>query len=244
MPKPRIYIIAGSNGAGKTTFATQFLPRYAGTVDFINADMIAKGLSPFEVERVATAAGRIALKRFDELADGNRSFAIETTLSGRAYALRLRDLKARGYELHLLFLWIPSPALAIRRIRHRVRLGGHNVPPAVVRRRYARSLQNLIEVYWPMADYAQIIDNSGITPRPVAEKNGNQVAVFNNAVLIQSMVALAKPTRTPKPPKLSVEGRNIQLAMRRGVRLAADESRRAGIPMAYWHKGRVALVRP
>ena len=130
MSKPRLYIIAGSNGAGKTTFAAQFLPRYAGTIDFINADLIAKGLSPFDVERAATAAGRIALGRFEELAASNRSFAIETTLSGRAYAPRLRDLKARDYELHLFFLWIPDPALAIRRIRQRVRLGGHNVPPA------------------------------------------------------------------------------------------------------------------
>lgn len=182
MPKPRIYIIGGSNGAGKTTFATQFLPRYAGTVDFINADLIAKGLSPFEAERAATAAGRIALERFEELAAAGRSFAIETTLSGRAYVLRLRDLKARGYEVHLFFLWIPNPALAIRRIRQRVRLGGHNVPVDVVRRRYGRTLRNLVEVYWPMADYAQIIDNAGREPRPIAEKIGNQIAVFDEAL--------------------------------------------------------------
>lgn len=182
MAKPRIYIIAGSNGAGKTTFATQFLPRYAGTVDFINADLIAKGLSPFDVERAATAAGRISLQRFEELAALHHSFAIETTLSGRAYAQRLTRLKQQGYELHLLFLWIPNPALAIRRIQHRVRLGGHDVPSTVVRRRYGRTLRNLVDVYWPMADYGQIVDNSGPEPRTVAEKIGQHVVVLDRVV--------------------------------------------------------------
>lgn len=185
MPKPRIYIIAGSNGAGKTTFATQFLPSYAGTVDFINADMIAKGLSPFAVERAAIAAGRIALERFEELAAGHHSFAIETTLSGRTYARRLRDLKARGYELHLFFLWIPGPAIAIRRIQTRVRLGGHNVPSATVRRRYGRTLQNLVDVYLPMVDYAQIFDNTGTDPRPVAEMIGQQIVILDRALYSQ-----------------------------------------------------------
>jgi predicted ABC-type ATPase len=179
MAQPRIYIIAGSNGAGKTTFATRFLPGYAGTVDFINADLIARGLSPFDVERAATAAGRIALERFSELAAARRDFAIETTLSGRAYAARLRRLQAGGYALHLFFLWIPDPALAIQRIRQRVRLGGHNVPPEVVRRRYQRTLENLTRVYWPMVDYGQIIDNSGAEPRPIAEKAGAHVAIFD-----------------------------------------------------------------
>lgn len=182
MPSPRIYIIAGSNGAGKTTFAAHFLPQYGGTVDFINADLIAKGISPFDVDRAATAAGRIALERFEEFAASHRSFAIETTLSGRAYAQRLGGLKRRGYEVHLFFLWIPGPTVGIRRISRRVRLGGHNVPSAVVRRRYGRTLRNLIDVYWPMADYAQILDNSGPQPRPVAEKAGDHIAVFDQAV--------------------------------------------------------------
>lgn len=185
MPHPRIYIIAGSNGAGKTTFATQFLPHYAGTVDFINADLIARGLSPFDVERAATAAGRIALERFSEFAAARQSFAIETTLSGRAYAARLRHIKTQGYELHLFFLWIPSPALAMRRIRQRVRSGGHNVPPDVVRRRYGRTLRNFVEVYWPMADYGQILDNSGSKPRLIAEKIGQSIVVRDRSLYNQ-----------------------------------------------------------
>lgn len=195
MPRPHLHIVAGSNGSGKTTFASRFLPRYAGTVDFINVDLIAKGLSPFDVERAATAAGRIALERFAELASANRNFAIETTLSGRAYVKRLRHLQAQGYLLHLYFLWIPDPTLAIYRIRQRVRLGGHNVPPEVVRRRYHRTLENLMRFYWPLVDYGQLLDNSGPQPRPIAAKSVGNVAIFD-ATLYNHLHGSANQNKT------------------------------------------------
>ena len=179
MSDPRLYILAGSNGAGKTTFATQFLPRYAGTVEFINADLIARGISPFDPDPAAMTAGRIALARFDELARNKQSFAIETTLSGRVYAQRIALLQQAGYQIHLFFLWIPNTSLALRRIRQRVRQGGHNVPAGVVRRRYGRTLQNLVHVYWPMADFVQLVDNSGEKPRPIAEKSGLNIVIFD-----------------------------------------------------------------
>jgi predicted ABC-type ATPase len=125
------------------------------------------------------AAGRIALQRFEEFVAERQSFAIETTLSGHSYARRFIELQHLGYQIHLFFLWIPSPTLAMGRIRHRVNLGGHDVPADVVLRRYSRTLRNFVDVYWPMADYGQIIDNSGPEPRPVAEKSADRIVVEN-----------------------------------------------------------------
>src|SRR5687768_1635334 len=146
-PRPKIVIIAGPNGAGKTTFAEQFLPREAGVAEFINADLIARGLSPFAPERAAMAAGRIMLRMIREKVRRRESFAFETTLSGLSYARHIQRWRKAGYHVRLLFLSLPSVAIALRRIRMRVAQGGHNVPPAVVRRRFIAGLGNFHRIY-------------------------------------------------------------------------------------------------
>ena len=176
-PSPVLYLIAGSNGAGKTTFATEHFPNFVGPVDFLNADLIARGLSPFDPDKAAASAGRLVLKRIKELSHERATFAIETTLAGRSYARIIRRMREAGYQIHLYFLWIPGPGLALRRIQSRVKKGGHNIPAAVVRRRYGRTLQNLFQIYLALADHALILDNSGVVPRPVAAKReGSLVA--------------------------------------------------------------------
>src|ERR1017187_8939027 len=130
--KPNCYIVAGSNGAGKTTFATEFLPRYANCPNFINADLIARGLSPFDPNAALARAGRLVLESIKKASASRADFAFETTLSGRSYVRVIRDLRKRGYRIHMFYLWIPGPELALLRVRERVRQGGHNVPPADV----------------------------------------------------------------------------------------------------------------
>src|SRR5947209_3194140 len=126
--KPNCYIVAGSNGAGKTTFAMEFLPRYEECTNFINPDLIARGLSPFDPNAALTRAGRLVLERISQMSKAGSDFAFETTLSGRSYVRVIRDLQAVGYHIHMFYLWIPSPDLALLRIRHRVEEGGHDVP--------------------------------------------------------------------------------------------------------------------
>src|SRR2546422_7682257 len=134
------YIIAGPNGAGKTTFATEFLPRYADCRNFINADLIARGLSPFDPDAAMLRAGRTVLERIAEFTEARTDFAFETTLSGRTYLLLLRRMKKVGFRLHMFYLWIPTAELALLRIHDRVESGGHNVPERDVRRRFGRTL--------------------------------------------------------------------------------------------------------
>ena len=180
------YIIAGSNGAGKTTFATRFLPNYAACVNFINPDLIARGLSPFAPDAALAKAGRLVLERIGEMGARKAAFAFETTLSGRSYIRVIRDLRAGGYRIHMFYLWIPGPELALLRIRERVQQGGHNVPDRDVRRRYGRTLNNLFNLYRPMLDTLRVFDNSTSTPRLIFEDEDGQTTVYD-ANLYQQM---------------------------------------------------------
>jgi predicted ABC-type ATPase len=162
---PRCIIIAGPNGAGKTTFAREFLPKYAGIVHFVNADLIASGLSPLCPELAALASGRLFLAELDRLARARVDFAFETTLSGLVYLRRLRRWKAAGCRLEIIFLQLPSARLALHRIAARVRQGGHDVPRADVLRRFERGWLNFREHYRPLADHWEVYDNSLRTPR-------------------------------------------------------------------------------
>ena len=162
---PRCIIIAGPNGAGKTTFAREFLPRDEGVVHFVNADLIAAGLSPFRPELVALAAGRLLLRELDRLAASRKDFAFESTLSGLTYVSRLRRWRAAGYRIEIVFLSLVSPQLALRRIAARVRQGGHNVPRADVLRRFDRGRVNFDRVYRLLSDAWAVYDNSGPHPR-------------------------------------------------------------------------------
>jgi predicted ABC-type ATPase len=162
---PRCIIIAGPNGAGKTTFAHEFLPRDARIVHFVNADLIAGGLSPLRPELAAMAAGRLFLVELHRLAHQRVDFAFETTLSGLGYLKHLQRWKTEGYNIQIIFLQLASPRLALRRITERVKQGGHNVPRADVIRRFARGWKNFQTVYRPLADAWAVYDNSGDIPR-------------------------------------------------------------------------------
>ena len=171
-----VYIIAGPNGSGKTTFANKFLPNYAVCQNFVNADLIAQGLSPFSPRVFAIKAGRIVLEQINGFAKRGVDFGFETTLSGKSYANLLKKLKVEGFKLHLFFLWIPNSQLAIARIKERVLSGGHAVPSKDVRRRFTRSIINLFGLYLPLLDSWMIFDNSGIIPALIAKNvEGNLI---------------------------------------------------------------------
>ena len=165
MKQPRCIVIAGPNGAGKTTFAREFLPREAGVIHFVNVDLIAGGLSPLAPNLAALAAGKLLLKELNRLAGAREDFAFESTLSGLAYANRIKQWKATGYRVEIYFVRLSSSALALRRIAARVKQGGHDLSRADVLRRFDRSWKNFENVYQPLADAWVVWDNSGDSPR-------------------------------------------------------------------------------
>lgn len=167
--QPRCIVIAGPNGAGKTTFARRYLPERARVIHFVNADLIASGLSPLKPELAAIAAARTVLQEIDRLVAERLDFAFETTLSGMTYARRLRSWKQAGYRIEIVYLRLKSTQLASRRIAARVRQGGHNVPRADVTRRFSRSWQNFQRIYQPLADSWAVYENSGQTPQLLEE---------------------------------------------------------------------------
>lgn len=169
-PTPRCVVIAGPNGAGKTTFAREFLANEPDVVQFVNADLIAGGLSALRPQIATVAAGRVFLAELDRLARLRMSFAFETTLSGRAYVSRLRKWKAAGYRVEIVYLRIDSPQLALRRIAARVKQGGHDVPREDVLRRFSRSWSNFDRVYRQLAEIWEVYDNSA--PVPVLIERG------------------------------------------------------------------------
>lgn len=163
--RPRCIVIAGPNGAGKTTFAREYLPGIARVVHFVNADLIAGGLSPLKPELAAIAAARMVLREIDRLATERVDFAFETTLSGRTYLRRIEAWKRAGYRIEIVYLRLDSPGLALRRIEVRVRQGGHDVPKRDVLRRFDRSWENFVKIYQPMAESWAVYDNSGASPQ-------------------------------------------------------------------------------
>lgn len=175
--KKQVIAIAGPNGAGKTTLAPFLIRDCYGLMEYVNADSIATGLAAFEPESVAIEAGRIMLKRLHDLAEEGLNFAFETTLSSRSYAVRIRNLRTRGYDFHLIYIWLNTPDLAVERVRERVRKGGHRVPEEVIRRRYRKGARNFFELYCGLADSWGVYDNSTAgSPTQVAVKNKGSAA--------------------------------------------------------------------
>ena len=170
MSKKNIYIISGCNGAGKTSASFTILPEIIECKEFVNADEIAKGISPFQPEKVALEAGRIMLKRVNELLGNNESFAFETTLSSKSYKQKIEEAKTQGYTATLIFLWLENVELAKERVKTRVSDGGHNIEPDVIERRYIKGIKNLFDIYLPIVHGAFLFDNSFGVPEIIAQK--------------------------------------------------------------------------
>jgi predicted ABC-type ATPase len=175
VPAPILHLIGGANGSGKTTFARAYLADRADAVRFLNPDEIARGLSPFAPENVAVKAGRLLLTELHQCLRVRESFALESTLSGRTYVSLIRDARTDGYTIELNYLWLPTAALAVRRVRQRVREGGHSVPEADIRRRFARSLRHLVEDYLPLAHRWWIWDNDRSPAIVLAESSTHAI---------------------------------------------------------------------
>lgn len=179
MTQPTLYIIAGCNGAGKTTASYSVLPQLLGCKEFVNADEIAKGLSPFNPESVAFEAGRIMLQRINTLISERKTFALETTLSTRSYKRLLNEIRNDGYHIVLLFFWLASPEIAKDRVKSRVLAGGHNIPEDIITRRYYRGLKNLFQLYLPIVNEWMIFDNNMATAL-IAEKSTDSAPTILN----------------------------------------------------------------
>lgn len=182
MSNPKLYIIAGPNGSGKTTFVLRFLPYYADCINFVNADLIASGLSPFSPEIAAIKAGKLMLDEIDAFRKRRVDFAFETTLSGKTYVTLLKEMKAIGYEIHIYFLWLHSVELALERVAQRVAAGGHDVPESTVRRRFDRGIHNLFHRYRPLADSWIIFDNSEEFPRVIAKETAGVLTIVDGII--------------------------------------------------------------
>jgi predicted ABC-type ATPase len=165
---PHLVVLAGPNGAGKSTAAPALLRGTLGVTEFVNADVIAQGLSAFEPERVAIRAGRVMLARLKQLAAERADFAFETTLASRSFAPWIKQLTSDGYAFHLVFLWLDSPDTALARVAERVRSGGHGIPEEVVRRRFLRGITNFFDLYRPLAKTWRVFNSSMAPPELIA----------------------------------------------------------------------------
>lgn len=194
--QPVIYVIGGPNGAGKTTFARQFLPA-AGVMDFLNADLLAAGLSPLSPGAMAMRSARLILSRWRELVSLRRNFAFESTLSGRTYAGMLQGARDAGYQVRMCYLWLPSVSLSLQRVRQRARKGGHDVPAVDVRRRFVPSLRNFFTRYLELADEAILFDASVSPPALIARWAGGtrEVSLPGEYEVIEAQTKAAHPGR-------------------------------------------------
>ena len=188
---PTCWIIAGPNGAGKTTFALEYLPRVAQCTRFVNADLIAAGLSPLAPERELLAASRLFLAEIEACTKLREDFAFETTLAGRSYLKLVQSLRAGGWQVELIYLALPSMEMSRLRVAERVAHGGHNIPTADIERRFARSLHNLLEVFSPVVDVCRCFMNSSAVPELVFEQSGTVRNIVNTALYQNLLQELA-----------------------------------------------------
>lgn len=234
---PNLYIIAGPNGAGKTTVALKLLPEFLQCNEFVNADFIAKGLSAFNTESVAIAAGRLMLQRLNELKEQKKDFAFETTLSSKTFIPFLKECKENGYVLSLIYIWIESAELAIARICERVRDGGHFIPDDVVRRRYERSRSNFLNLYLPLVDVWKIYDNTFNDCKIIAVKEKSELINILQPNRMEKIMQykIKEPTQEYLADKIDI-----------GVKVAiADElerRRKLGLPIVFGKDGKIITM--
>jgi predicted ABC-type ATPase len=183
---PNLYIISGCNGAGKTTASYSVLPDMLDCKEFVNADEIAKGLSPFQPDKVAIEAGRIMLNRINELIKQKEDFAFETTLSAKSYSHIIHEAQSKGYFVTLVFFWLSSVELAMERVKTRVLAGGHNIPEETIKRRYRTGIENLSRIYLPICNYWMIFDNSEHPSLLIAEGFQNmEIEIYSQDIYKQ-----------------------------------------------------------
>jgi predicted ABC-type ATPase len=232
---PRLLVIGGPNGAGKTTAALKLLPEFLRSHEFVNADQIARGLSPLNPESMAIEAGRLMLQRIDELAAEKLNFGFESTLSSRGWVPRLKTLRSSGYEIFVLFVWVRDPQLALTRVRSRALSGGHSIPENVVLRRYSRSIMNFVDLYSVLADHWEIYDNS--LARPVLVASGKyEIAgrVLDETIWTKIQAMREQPSEEPL----------FEKAFRLAVAEAIEEHRRMRRSIFIWRDGKVVEIPP
>ncbi len=243
---PNLFIIAGPNGAGKSTYVKRFLLQQMRCREFVNADLIAAGLSPFSPDTAAFEAGRIMLRRLDQLFRSRQDFAFETTLTGYGYVGLLQEMRAAGYRIRLDYFWIPELDIIRARVKQRVKKGGHDIPDDVQVRRFGKGLRLLLEHYRPLVHDWRIYDNTGQNPHlVVAEQDGRlRIHDASRLVMLEALTKLAimpvKPTDKVEEPLASSFDWET-LASMRAMRLAyADvvlENKAWGLPVIQWRDG-------
>jgi predicted ABC-type ATPase len=243
---PNLFIIAGPNGAGKSTYVKRFLPEEMRCREFVNADLIAAGLSPFAPDAAAFEAGRIMLKRLRELFDRREDFSFETTLTGFGYTHLLREMKEAGYRIRLDYLWIRDLNITRARVKQRVKKGGHDIPDDVQQRRFGKGLRLLLEHYRPLVHYWRIFDNTGENPDLVVEEEDQQLRITNASGLARIEAAAnlrvmpEKPTDRAEEPAILDAGWETRAAMRAMRKAYADvilENKAWGLPIIQWRDG-------
>ena len=249
---PNVFVIAGPNGAGKSTAAPRFIGARLGIAEFVNADVIAAGLSAFAPDSVALAAGRVMLKRLHELASQERDFAFETTLASRSYAPWLALLRReRRYSFHLAYLWLPSAEMAISRVAGRIRGGGHAVPPDDIRRRYQRGLANFFSLYSPIADSWEMHDNASLRARLIAAREGGGPIRFGDQILWEMIQDHLKAKEQESEYGAGLEPRLMGVPISEVMEIFTLAGREAmarhkalGLSIVTWRDGKVVEIPP
>jgi predicted ABC-type ATPase len=249
---PDLVVIAGPNGAGKSTAAPLLIGGRLRVAEFVNADVIAAGLSAFSPESVAVQAGRLMLKRLDELAGAGADFAFETTLASRSFAPWIGKLRReQGYRFHLIYLWLPDAEESVRRVARRVKLGGHSVPPDVIRRRYGRGLSNFLSLYRPIADSWSLYDNSSDARLVAVREVGGPEVVLD--VEVWHMIEKVSKAREEERAYVTsgkaggimgVPIEEITAALHEAARDARRRHKAFGVPLVIWRDGKVVEVPP
>jgi predicted ABC-type ATPase len=253
----RLIVLSGCNGAGKTTAAYALLPDLLNCWEYVNADEIAKGLSPFRIEQVALESGRIMLQRIQTLLSQHSSLAIETTLSTKSYKNLFRDAKNRGYEITLLYFWLNAVNLAKERARSRVSNGGHHIPDEVIERRYIRGIQNLFNIYLPIADEVLIFDNSLNEKKPIAKKLPNgTLKIMDKETYSQILRLMETPTKQTSEKESNYELKDSDIEemddftarIYKGLDIAYErltqEARKNGTTLVVSKDGEVVHIHP
>lgn len=243
---PNLFIIAGPNGAGKTTYMRDFLPQEMRCREFVNADLIAAGLSPFSPDTAAFEAGRIMLRRLSDLSGRRQDFSFETTLTGYGYIPLLQDMRDAGYRIRLDYLWIPDLDITRARVKQRVTKGGHDIPDEVQKRRFGKGLRLLLEHYRPLVHFWRIYDNTRTEPHLVVEEEDGALRVKDSSRLARIEAAASLPIMEKRPSdraeepvafEAGEETRASMRAMRRAYAKVVLENKAWGLPIIQWRDG-------